>query len=244
MRAALAYRYDTDPSLYGKPCPTRSDAAKAEMRKLRKRDKRRTQRQAHEVTPDEIERLAAVSAMPRRGESIDDTHTRHAENYATMCTMFDAALRLDDMTRIEWGHLDHRPNDNGDRNLSVPPGKTDEARDAVITPRTYQALMAWRALSPTPDGRISTATSSATLGQRIRRLGQHADIPVTGHSFRRGRATKLAADGASEYDIMSIGGWKSPQMVNTYVNKQAARKVNGRLYPNGHAATGEASESI
>ena len=140
--------------------------------------------------------------------------------------MFDAALRVDDMARAEWPDLDPRPDDNDNRTLYVRPGKTRHDRYAPVTPPTWAALQRWRATSPDPNGRISTANSPQALGQRIRRLGEFAGIPITGHSARRGRASSAARDGATEYDLMALGGWKSPAMVNGV--RQALEGQQGR----------------
>ena len=235
LSASIAYRYATDPALYGLDDPTKAEQALAEMSRIGERDRDRRKPQALEMTPDVLERVLAASALRRSGESHDAALLRHAEADAVLRLMFDAALRVDDAARVEWTDLDDRPDDNGNRTLYVPPGKTRHDRYAPITPTTWAALQRWRAASPDPTGRISTASNAQALGQRIRRLGEFAGIPITGHSARRGRASSAASDGATEYDLMALGGWKSPQIVAAYVKPLKANKVAARLYPNGHA---------
>ena len=234
-RAAIVYRYATDPSLYGLDDPTKTDRAKAEMSRISDRDRARRQVKALELTPDLLERVLAASVLRRSGEGHDAARLRHLEAEATLRLMFDCLLRADDMARAEWTDLDARPDDNDNRTLYVRPGKTRDDGYAPVTPATWAALQRWRAASPDPTGRISTANSPQALGQRIRRLGQFAGIPITSHSARRGRATTAARDGATEYELMALGRWKSPAMANEYVKPLKANKVAARLYPNGHA---------
>ena len=233
-RAAIVYRYATDPALYGLADPTKTDRAKAEMSRISERDLARRPAKALEMTPDMLEKVLEVSMLRRSGESREAAALRHLEAEATLRLMFDCLLRADDMARAEWTDLDARPDDNDNRTLYVRPGKTRDDGYAPVTPATWAALQRWRAASPDPTGRISTANSPQALGQRIRRLGQFAGIPITSHSARRGRATTAARDGATEYELMALGRWKSPAMANEYVKPLKANKVAARLYPNGH----------
>ena len=96
---------------------------------------------------------------------------------------------------------------------------------------TWAALQRWRAATPDPTGRISTAVTAQALGERIRRLGVVAGIPLTGHSPRRGVATTLAQAGATEQELRAVGGWRSPAMVAEYCDSpNAARNAVTRLY--------------
>ena len=232
-RAAIIYRYRTDPALHGRKDPTKTKRAKEAMAEIAELDEGRRKPQALEMTPDVMDRVLRASALRRSGEGHDAARLRHLEADATLRLMFDCALRVDDMARSEWTDLDARPDDNDNRTLFVRPGKTRHDRHAPVTPTTWAALQRWRAASPDPNGRISTASGPQALGQRIRRLGQFAGIPITGHSARRGRASSAARDGATEYDLMALGGWKSPAMANEYVKPLKANKVAARLYPNG-----------
>ena len=184
------------------------------------------------MTPDMMERVLRASALRRSGEGHYKATLRHLEAAATLRLMFDSALRVDDMVRVGWAHLSTDPASNGHRTLYVPPGKTPHDRYGNVSPPTWEALQRWRAATPDPTGRISTASNAQALGERIRRLGQFAGIPITGHSPRRGVATTLAQAGATEQELRAVGGWKSPQMVSEYVDApHAAANAVTRLYP-------------
>ncbi len=234
-RAAIGYRYRTDPALYGLDDPARTERATAEMKRINRRAPRTDK--ALPMTPDVMERVLAASKVRRSGEGHDAARLRHLEAEATLRLMYDGALRADDMARVEWGDIDPKPDADGYRTLYVRPGKTREDRYAPVTPPTWNALQRWRRWSPTPDGRITTATGAAPLGQRIYRLGQYCGVPITGHSPRRGRASAAARDGATEYELMALGGWKSPKIANEYVRPLQANRVAARLDKangNGH----------
>ena len=234
-RAAIIYRYATDPALYGLEDPAKTAGAKNEMAIIGERDLDRRVPQALPMTPDVLEKVLAASAVRRSGEAHDAALLRHAEAEATLGIMYDAALRCDDMARVEWGDLDPTSDDDGNRTLYVRPGKTRDDRYAPVSPSVWAALQRWRAACPTPYGKITSAGSAQAIGQRIRRLGDFAGVPITGHSPRRGRATAAARNGATEYDVMSLCGWKSPKIAAGYVEPLKANKVAARVFPNGHA---------
>ena len=242
-RAAIVYRYATDPALYGLADPTKADRARAEMAKITERNRQRRPAKALEMTPDVLEKVLDASAVRRSGEGHDAARLRHLEAEATLRLMYDAALRADDMARAEWADLDGRADDDGYRTLYVRPGKTRTDRHAPVSPATWAALQRWRAATPDPSGRISTAGNAQSIGARIRRLGEFAGVKITGHSPRRGRATAAARDGATEYELMALGGWKSPDVVSEYVKPLAANRVAAKLYPNGDHETEAQAEA-
>ena len=230
-RAAIVYRYRTDPALYKLADPTKTDTARAEMKAIARRDRGRRPNKALPMTPDVRERVLRVSALRRSGETADKARLRHAEAEAVLRLMFDAALRCDDMVRAEWGHLDTDPAANGHRSIYVPPGKTGHDRHGSVSAPTWAALQRWRAVTPDPDGRISTASTAQAIGERIRRLGVVAGVPLSGHSPRRGVATTLAQAGATEQELRAVGGWRSPAMVSEYCDApHAASNAVSRLY--------------
>ena len=230
-RAAITYRYRTDPALYGLADPAKSDAVVAEMKRLTRRSRGQRVAKAPALTPDLLERVVSVSALRRSREGADRAVERHLEFEATVRLMFDSALRCDDMMRAEWGHVSTEANGGGFRALYVPAGKTPHDRYGNISPQTWTALQRWRAATPDPTRRISTARSARALGERIRRAGAFAGVEISGHSPRRGVLTAAARNGASEFELMAIAGHKSPSMVAEYVDvPHAADNAVSRLY--------------
>ena len=256
VRAAVRYRFRTDPDLHDdgcemrddrdlgcsrlpgcRPCPASTTRTQAKMKAVLDRDRKRPVAQAKPLTRDLLVDVLVASRFRRSGEAHADVRPRHIEMEATLWLMFSGALRVDDMARIEWRHLDPTIDDNGRRGLHVPEGKTDRARETVIEPEAWDALERWQAISPAtaPKDRITTASGAVSLHQRIYRLGVVAGEPISGHSLRRGRATQLAEDGATTAEIMAICGWESPHIAHRYIDlysaKKAAASVDRR---NGH----------
>ena len=230
-RAAITYRYRTDPALYGLADPAKSEAVVSEMKRLSRRTRGQRVAKAPAMTPDILERVVAVSAIRRSRESAQRAVERHLEFACTVRLMFDSALRCDDMMRAEWGHLSAEANGGGFRSVYVPPGKTAHDRHGNVSPPTWAALQRWRTLCPTPAGRISTAASARALGERIRRGGAFAGIEISGHSPRRGVLTAAARGGATMSELMAVAGHKSPSMVSEYVDApDAADNAVARLY--------------
>ena len=230
-RAAITYRYRTDPSLYGLADPAKSDAVVAEMKRLTRRARGQRVAKAPPLLPDMMEQVVAVSAIRRAREGAQRAIERHLEFEATVRLMFDSALRCDDMVRSEWAHVSTEANGGGFRALYVPPGKTPHDRYGNISPKTWSALQRWRAISPTPDGRISTARSAKALAERVRRAGAFAGVEISGHSPRRGVLTAAARNGATEFELMAIAGHKSPSMVYEYTDQgDAADNAVAKLY--------------
>ena len=230
-RAAVSYRYRTDPALYGADDPTRTEAVRVEMGRMAKRTRAQRQKKALPMTPDVLEKVLIVSAQPRRTETPEAAMLRHLEAEATLRLMFDCALRTDDMTRVEWAHIDTDPAANGHRTCYVAPGKTGHGRHGNVSAPTWAALQRWRAATPDRDRYVSTTRSAHSLAQRIARLGQYADIPISGHSPRRGVLTAAARNGASVFELMAVSGHRSPEMVAEYVDApDAAANVVTKLY--------------
>lgn len=223
--------------------PAKDPTKSAEVRRARKSLKRRAARrgqtvhQANELTKNEMERVLRCSVLRRSGESAEDASLRHLEAEAVVRLMFDSCLRADEAFRAEWRHLSDEAADNGHRTLYIPVSKTDQegrGRYGNVSPVTWEALERWRAASG-GEGRISTAPSAGALGKRIARMGRTAGVRLSGHSLRSGVATTLGRNGASEYELMAVGGWKSPENVRRYVRapKASANAVTS-LYNGDH----------
>ncbi|MDE0495205.1 MAG: site-specific integrase, partial [Acidimicrobiaceae bacterium] len=153
-------------------------------------DESRAETSATPLTKDLLERVLAVSAIPRSCESPAHAATRHAEMSAVLRLMFDSALRCDEASRARWSWLGE-PDDMGRRDLRIPASKTGK-RTGHVSRRTAEALDRWRATSPDPDGRITTAPTTTALAARIKRLGQRAGVELSGHSARHGVLTSCA----------------------------------------------------
>lgn len=66
--------------------------------------------------------------------------------------------------------------------------------------------------------------SDKVLSQRISKWFKQAGVQgITAHSVRKWLATKMANEGAGEYELMSYFGWRDPKEARPYI-KQANRK--------------------
>jgi hypothetical protein len=70
------------------------------------------------------------------------------------------------------------------------------------------------------EGGSPYTTSRATTTLRLL-LAANGDDPLqfSLHGLRHGGATALIAEGAASCEVMSLGGWKSPQMLSTYAGR-------------------------
>ena len=241
-RVAVAYRYSTDPKLLGKPDPTKTDEVRRALVLITRAAARagRGTKQANAMTFDVMERVLSASVLRRRCESPKQAELRHIEAEATLRLMFDCALRTDEMVRAEWSDLSTDPDvTTGARTLHIPVSKTDQNGNGDyghVSPTTWAALQRWRARTPTPAGRISTAPKPNALAGRIRRLGEVAGVELSGHSARRGVATEVGRNGGSLFEVMAVGRWKDAATAKRYVDApNAARNAVSKLYPGDHA---------
>lgn len=68
--------------------------------------------------------------------------------------------------------------------------------------------------------------SDKALSQRISKWFRQAGIDgVTAHGVRKWRATKMAENGASEFELMAWFGWKDPKEARPYVQAANRRKL-------------------
>jgi integrase len=68
--------------------------------------------------------------------------------------------------------------------------------------------------------------SDKALSQRVSKWFQQAGVPgITAHSVRKWLATKMAEDGATEYELMSWFGWRDPKEARPYVQAANRRKM-------------------
>lgn len=240
-RAGIRHHYLTDLVLLSKGwpddySPTDDPAVTRAFKRMRRTAARdgRAPESTTALTPDVMERVLAVSAVRRSGESVEKATLRHLEAEAMLRLMFDSALRADEAVRACWSDLSTKPDPTtGHRTLHIPVSKTDQngnGRFGNVSPPTWQALQRWRSASG-GTGRITTASSASALSQRFKRLGAAAGVKLTGHSPRRGVATALGWDGASEQELKAVGGWKDTQTLGRYIDApNAARNAVCRLY--------------
>ena len=103
----------------------------------------------------------------------------------------------------------------------------------VAGPAAVRALWRWchlrRTLGADADTRLFECVGCAPLSgaELIRRIKVglagigYRNMHITGKCFRKGGATGLAAEGASNEEVAALAGWRTSSMVETYASREA-----------------------
>ncbi|MBJ7596491.1 tyrosine-type recombinase/integrase [Candidatus Nephthysia bennettiae] len=182
------------------------------------------------VSDEEMKRLLASIERERDFAARRDS--------AMIRTFVDSGLRLRELTNLLVEDVDF---DAG--TVRVRHGKGGRERRAGVGDRTLRALDRYLRLR---HGHPKAAEPWLWLGksghlgaggahQIVRRRGQQAGLPgLHAHLFRHTFAHQMKAAGASVEDLMSLGGWRSPQVLARYgasVASERAVAVHHRLSP-------------
>jgi integrase len=177
------------------------------------------------------------------GELEPDQHLADARDAALLLIGWKAALRTDDLHRLDAGdivttddgllvHLRRSKTDQAGAGRTVAITATDpeDPFDAVaawmrwrnqLAAHTFHTGPAWRALDrygrrPRPT-RLTTKSLDAIIARRAGAAGLVGDFG--GHSLRRGFATSALAGGATERAVQRHGRWRSPASMSPYVDE-------------------------
>ena len=148
----------------------------------------------------------------------------------------DASLRIGEISAIEVDHVDFDTH-----NLTIPRSKTDqEGRGAVeyLGDPTRDLIRRWMDRGKITDGLLFRPIHKDTHRTLKKRLGEESirkiikarckaagvEGRVSGHSLRVGSTQSMAADGASDTEMMLAGRWKSPDMPAHYAKKVTAKR--------------------
>jgi len=133
---------------------------------------------------------------------------------------------------------------HGDGTLLVRRGKTDQEGAGMVrflAPDTMKLLHSWIEAAGITEGalfrsvrkggRVGDALDPGDVARLFKIMVRTAGLTpeqvvgISGHSSRVGAAQDMAASDRIEMPaIMQAGGWKSPQMVARYTQRQAARR--------------------
>ena len=161
---------------------------------------------------------------------------------ALFCVMSDALLRVGEASDAEVCHLDF-----GNRVLNIPRSKTDQegiGAEQWLKNRTLEHVKRWLEKAKVKDGYIfrpihityhrvlkkplSTWAIRKIIKDRCKQAGFKGRF--SGHSFRVGTAVSIAAQGATDTEMMLAGRWKSPTTPIHYAQKQtASQSIIARL---------------
>ncbi len=198
------------------------EVARRTLAGIRKEGRDRGRGQARAVTYDQVIRMQAVAAGPRRrGRGIESPEVatrRGAEDAALVGLAFQAGLRRSEIAALAWADI--QPSGiEGAVLVHVRTSKTDPTGDRtdirMAKNGTADALDAIR-----PGAGVAGPVFGLTPGQINRRIQAAATAAgiggISAHSFRVGLASELTARGASTTETMLAGGWSTARMVAHY----------------------------
>ena len=193
------------------------------------------------VKPDEmVSLLAACDKLA--AESPEGSPARQLRTF--LLCLYETACRKSEVRFLRWEDVDlaawKRRKDLGKgMGLALLYGadtKNQQPREVVLLPAVVKMLKQHRAEFEKADhpwvfpGRSSFkpaqfdryfAAARAEAGIEPDRRGE----PLVIHSLRHSAASEMADGGATEFEIMAAGGWKSPSMVRRYVKGSTAQAV-------------------
>ncbi len=171
------------------------------------------------------------------------THVyKRLRNRALLAVAYDTLCRRSELVALQREDLQAGP--HGDGTLLVRRGKTDQEGAGMVrflAPDTMKTLLDWTAAAGITEGplfrsvrkggRVGDALDPGDVARLFKTMSRAAGLPaeqvarISGHSSRVGAAQDMAASDRIEMPaIMQVGGWKSPQMVARYTQRQTARR--------------------
>ena len=213
------------------PVPSDSNTVKLALRRMMKEDGA-AQKQADGLTRRLVDR-----ALHAGGSRLRDLRNR-----ALLAVAYDTLCRRSELVALRREDLQAGP--HGDGTLLVRRGKTDQEGAGMVrflAPDTMKLLHGWIEAAGITEGalfrsvrkggRVGDALDPGDVARLFKAMVRTAGLTpeqvagISGHSSRVGAAQDMAASDRIEMPaIMQAGGWKSPQMVARYTQRQAARR--------------------
>jgi integrase len=213
------------------PVPSDSNTVKLALRRMMKEDGA-AQKQADGLTRRLVDR-----ALHAGGSQLRDLRNR-----ALLAVAYDTLCRRSELVALQRKDLQAGP--RGDGTLLVRRGKTDQEGAGMVrflAPDTMTLLLGWIETAGITEGalfrsvrkggRVGDALDPGDVARLFKAMVRTAGLTpeqvarISGHSSRVGAAQDMAASDRIEMPaIMQAGGWKSPQMVARYTQRQAARR--------------------
>lgn len=147
------------------------------------------------------------------------TSLTEVRDRALLYLFYDTGCRLSEVTGLQVGDI------NPEQGVMIVTGKGNKQRYVRYGNKTARALdkyirhRAQTRHAGNPNlwvGKYGTMTSSG-INQAIKYRAELAGIPnVHAHRFRHSFAHNMKAQGLSDEQIMTLGGWESPQMLHHY----------------------------
>ncbi len=211
--------------------PSDSNTVKLALRRMMKEDGA-AQKQADGLTRRLVDRTLHAGG----------SRLRDLRNRALLAVAYDTLCRRSELVALQRKDLQAGP--HGDGTLLVRRGKTDQEGAGMVrflAPDTMKLLHGWIEAAGITEGalfrsvrkggRVGDALDPGDVARLFKAMVRTAGLTpeqvagISGHSSRVGAAQDMAASDRIEMPaIMQAGGWKSPQMVARYTQRQAARR--------------------
>jgi len=213
------------------PVPSDSNTVKLALRRMMKEDGA-AQKQADGLTRRLVDRALHAG----------DSRLRDLRNRALLAVAYDTLCRRSELVALQRKDLQAGP--HGDGTLLIGRSKTDQEGAGMVrflAPDTMKLLLGWIEAAGIAEGplfrsvrkggRVGDALDPGDVARLFKAMARAAGLTpeqvagISGHSSRVGAAQDMAASDRIEMPaIMQAGGWKSPQMVARYTQRQAARR--------------------
>jgi len=213
------------------PVLSDSNTVKLALRRMMKEDGA-AQQQADGLTRRLVDR-----ALHAGGSRLRDLRNR-----ALLAVAYDTLCRRSELVALRREDLQAGP--HGDGTLLIRRGKTDQEGAGMVrflAPDTMKLLLGWIEAAGITEGalfrsvrkggRVGDTVDPGDVARLFKAMVRTAGLTpeqaarISGHSSRVGAAQDMAASDRIEMPaIMQAGGWKSPQMVARYTQRQAARR--------------------
>ncbi len=138
------------------------------------------------------------------------------------------------LTRLEPNAATRTPGVDLDEGRAVVVGKNDRVRTVGFGTRTARAIdrylraRASHRMSMLPElwlGRHGALTGNGIYQQAIKGRARMAGIDVYTHQLRHTFSDRWLSSNGSETDLMTLGGWNSPEMLRRYGAARATERA-------------------
>ncbi len=203
--------------------PTTDEDVFLAMKRMH-RQKGRFQKQAYPLTIEVINKLIAVT----------DDSIKGYRDRALLRLAYDSMRRRSELCSFKWQDLEITHEGSGILLLRF--SKTDQegfGKRIPLSKETVSALLEWKEKARLKAGKIlrgfkyhgqlSDELHPSNISKILKSLAKTADLEpsivqsISGHSARVGRAQDLLKDGKSLPQIMTLGGWRSTEIVMRYI---------------------------
>jgi site-specific recombinase XerD len=210
--------------------PTKSEVVRLALKRL-SRSKGTRQKQAHGLTYDLRARML---------DAADAGTVKGLRDRALLATAYDTLMRRAEVVALERHHVEFA--DDGSGTALVVRSKADQEGKGqlrYLAPDTVEMLQAWIDVAAITEGavfrsvrknsKVNGPLAAGEVSSIYKAMACAAGIKpgvimnLSGHSTRIGAAQDLVGAGVDIAQVMRDGGWKSPEMIARYTEKQAVR---------------------